>query len=72
MFAAPLLAQSGFDLPQAGGGEIVVWLLLAAGIVGLFLIINRTRKRSFNDYMSRAEREAKMKANDPDMKQEDS
>jgi hypothetical protein len=41
MFAAPLLAQSGFDLPQAGGGEIVVWLLLAAGIVGLFLIINR-------------------------------
>jgi hypothetical protein len=54
MFAAPLLAQSGFDLPQAGGGEIVVWLLLAAGIVGLFLIINRTRKRSFNDYMSRA------------------
>lgn len=70
MLAAPFLAQSGFSLPSAGGGEIIVWLLLAAGIVGLYLVINRTRKRSYRDYMSRAEREAEMKANDPDMKQE--
>jgi hypothetical protein len=68
MFAAPVLAQTELNLPEGGGGEIVVWLILAAGIVGLFFVINRTRKRSFNDYMSRAEREAKMKADDPDMK----
>jgi heme exporter protein D len=71
MLAAPVLAQTEFSLPDAGGGEIIVWLILAAGIVGLFLLINRTRKRSFKDYMSRAEREARMKADDPDMKQEE-
>jgi hypothetical protein len=71
MLAAPVLAQSGFSLPDAGSGAIVVWVLLGAGIVGLYLIINRTRKRSYNDYMDRAKREAEMKANDPDMKQED-
>ena len=65
---ASVLAQSGFSLPEAGGGEIVVWLLLAAGIVGLFLIINRTRKRSYQSYMGRARREAELRANDPDMK----
>lgn len=70
MLAAPLLAQSGFTLPEAGGGEIVVWVLLAAGIVGLFLIINRTRKRSYQSYMDRAKREAEMKANDPDMRKD--
>ena len=71
MLAAPVLAQTELNLPEGGGGEIIVWLILAAIIVGLFLVINRTRKRSFNDYMSRAEREARMKADDPDMKQED-
>jgi len=70
MLATPVLAQSGFSLPEAGGGEIVVWLILAAGIVGLFLIINRTRKRSYRSYMDRAQREADLKANDPDMKQD--
>jgi len=70
MLAAPVLAQAELNLPEGGGGEIIVWLILAAGIVGLFLVINRTRKRSFNEYMSRAEREAKLKADDPDMKQD--
>jgi hypothetical protein len=72
MLAAPVLAQSGFSLPDAGGGEILVWLILAAGIVGLFFVINRTRKRSYRDYMSRTEREEEMKRNDPDMKSGDS
>jgi len=71
MLATPVLAQSGFSLPEAGGGEIVVWLILAAGIVGLFLIINRTRKRSYRSYMDRAQSEADLKASDPDMKKEE-
>ena len=71
MLAAPILAQSGFSIPDAGGGAIVVWVLLAAGIVGLFLIINRTRKRSYQSYMDRSKREAELKANDPDMKREE-
>jgi len=48
----------------------VLWLLLAGGIVGLFLIINRTRKRSYRAYMSKADREDELKANDPDMKKQ--
>jgi len=68
MLHAPLVAQGGFDLPSPGGGEIIIWLLLATGIVGLFMIINRTRKRSYREYMRRASREEELKANDPDLK----
>ena len=69
MFVASLLAQEASTIPEAGGGAILLWVILAAGIVGLYVLITRTRKRSYQDYMSRAEREAEMKANDPDMKQ---
>jgi hypothetical protein len=69
MFVASLLAQETSTIPEAGGGAILLWVILAAGIVGLYVLITRTRKRSYQDYMSRAEREAEMKANDPDMKQ---
>jgi hypothetical protein len=69
MFVASLLAQETSTIPEAGGGAILLWVILAAGIVGLYVLITRTRKRSYRDYMSRAEREAEMKANDPDMKQ---
>ncbi|MEN8238588.1 MAG: LPXTG cell wall anchor domain-containing protein [Actinomycetota bacterium] len=70
MLGTPVFAQSGFDLPQTGGGW-VIWLLLSAGIIGLFVIINRTRKRSYRDYMDREKREAELRANDPDMKKEE-
>lgn len=70
MFAASLLAQETSTIPDAGGGAIFVWLLLGAGIIGLYVVINRTRKRSYREYMSRAEREEELKANDPDMRQE--
>lgn len=68
MFVASLLAQETSTIPEAGGGAIFVWLLLGAGIVGLYVVINRTRKRSYREYMSRAQREQEMKANDPDMR----
>lgn len=74
MLRVAITAQSEIDLPTAAGGEIgawLVWLLLGAGIVGLFMIINRTRKRSYRHYMDKAAREAEMKANDPDMKNPD-
>lgn len=68
MFVASLLAQETSTIPEAGGGAIFVWLLLGAGIVGLYVVINRTRKRSYREYMSRAQREQEMKSNDPDMR----
>ncbi len=75
MLHAAIVAQTEIDLPTAAGDEIgawIIWLLLGAGIVGLFLLINRTRKRSYRHYMSHTERESEMKANDPDMKQPES
>lgn len=68
MIVASLLAQESSTIPEAGSGAILVWLLLGAGIVALYVVITRTRRRSERDYLSRADREAKLKANDPDLK----
>jgi hypothetical protein len=68
MFVASLLAQETSTIPDAGSGAIFVWLLLGAGIIGLYVVINRTRRRSYREYMSRAEHDAELKANDPDMR----
>lgn len=59
--------RTGFSLPT-GGAETIVWVLVAALIVGLYLIIRRTRIKSRNHYLNRAEREAEMRKNDPDMR----
>ncbi|MCL1693955.1 MAG: hypothetical protein M3096_09740 [Actinomycetia bacterium] len=64
-----LFAQTGFSLPS-GGAETVIWLLVAALIVGLYLIIRRTRIKSREHYLDRAEREDQMRRDDPDMKDE--
>ncbi len=66
---ASLLAQEISTIPEAGGGAILVRLLLAMGIIGLYLVITRTTRRSYKDFLSRPEREAELKATDPDMKQ---
>lgn len=61
--------QTGSSLPSSGA-EAVVWVLVAALIVGLYLIIRRTRIRSRKHYLNRAERETEMRRSDPDMKDE--
>ena len=61
--------QTGSSLPS-GGAEAVVWVLVAALIVGLYLVIRRTRIRSRKHYLDRAERETEMRRSDPDMKDE--
>lgn len=71
MFTASLLAQESSVIPEAGSGAILVWLLLGTGIVALYVVITRTRRRSERDYLSRADRDAELKANDPDLKRPD-
>ena len=61
--------QTGSSLPSSGA-EAVVWVLVAALIVGLYLVIRRTRIRSRKHYLDRAERETEMRRSDPDMKDE--
>lgn len=71
MFEASLLAQETSTIPEAGGGATAVLWMLGLGIAGLYLIIARSRKRSYREYMSQADRDAEMKANDPDMRSEE-
>lgn len=71
MFAASILAQENSIIPEAGGGAIIVWAGLAIGITALYLVIRKTQRRSYKSYMSRDEREDQLKANDPDMRHDD-
>ena len=64
-----VFAQTDSSLPS-GGAEAIVWVLVAALIVGLYLIIRRTRIKSRKHYLDRAQRETEMRKNDPDMKDE--
>jgi heme exporter protein D len=61
------IAQTTTNLP-AGGAETIVWLLVAAVIVGLYLVVRRTRNASRRDYLDRQRREKEMRKNDPDMR----
>ena len=61
------VAQDAVSLPDSGA-EAVVWAVIAAVIVGLYLVIRRTRLKSRDEYLDQAEREAEMRKNDPDMK----
>lgn len=62
-----VFAQTGSALPN-GFAEVIVWLLVAAVIVGLYLVLRRTRINSRRHYLDRAEREEEQRRNDPDMK----
>jgi len=68
MLRPPIVAQNLLDIPSAGGRELLIWLVLGSAIVWLFLVINRTRKRSYREYMNRSQREDELRAKDPDMK----
>ena len=63
------LAQTdttGLDLPE-GGAEWIVWLLVAAVIVGLYLLVQRTRDRADRDYYERRRRAEEDMRNRPDL-----
>ena len=66
MMHAQLVAQET-NLPDGGGGQIVFWLIGAAVILGLWFVIARSRKRSYNAYWDRRRKEQQLKDDDPDM-----
>ena len=55
------------NLPDSGGGEIFIWLLLGGGIVALWLVIRNTRKKAYRDYWDRKRRDEARRLSDPDM-----
>jgi hypothetical protein len=56
------------NLPTAGGGAWIVWVLIAVGIVALWLMIRNTRKKAYKDYWNRKRAEEERRLNDPDRK----
>ncbi len=48
----------------------VVWGLVLAVIIGLYLVIKRSRNRARDHYWESKQREADLRANDPDMKKD--
>lgn len=70
MDRASIVAQI-VDLPESGGGGVVFWLIGVAVIVGLWFLISRTRRRSYDDYWARRRRDELRRRNDPDMGRED-
>jgi hypothetical protein len=64
-----VIAQTGSSLPS-DGAETLVWLIVASVIVGLYLVIRRTRIKSRRHYLDRQERQDEMRRIDPDMRDE--
>lgn len=65
MSLAPIVAQT-LQLPD-NTGEWIVWLVIAAIIVGLWLVIRRTRQRAYRDYFERQRAAEQRRRDDPDM-----
>ncbi|NND04442.1 MAG: hypothetical protein HKN91_16825 [Acidimicrobiia bacterium] len=62
--------EGGFTLPDDPLG-IVIWVILAAVILGAYLAIRRTRQRFREDYIRKLNWEKELRANDPDMKKDE-
>jgi flagellar biosynthesis/type III secretory pathway M-ring protein FliF/YscJ len=53
------------------GGALAVWIVLIVVLVGIYFLIQRTRRRSEQAYWERQERERQRRLNDPDMRKPD-
>lgn len=62
--------EGGFTLPDNPVG-IVIWVILAAVILGAWFLMKRTRQRFHDDYIRKLNWEKELRANDPDMKKEE-
>ena len=56
--------------PQGTGAQIL-WTIILAVIVGVYIIVSRTRRRAKEDYIASKRHEAELRANDPDMRKDE-
>ncbi len=71
MLATLFQTQEISVTPGTEPAAIVVLVVLAVGLIGLYIVISRTRKRSYRAYMARSARESALRENDPDLKKTD-
>ena len=53
--------------PEEGLAAWIVWIGLFAVIVGLYVLITRTRRKASEEYWQRRKAEEEARKNDPDM-----
>ena len=70
-FAPPvILTESADGIFPDDPGARVVFVLIGMGIVGLYLLLRRTRRRSEAAYWERRKREQDQRDSDPDMRRD--
>ncbi len=57
-------------VPSDTGGQIV-WVLILAGFVAMYLFTTRTRRRAAEHYAASRRIEEELRANDPDLRHDD-
>lgn len=62
--------MDGFTFPDSPGA-IFVWLIALAVIIGLYLLVRRTHRRSEEAHRTRRRAEHEARAKDPDMRKPD-
>ena len=55
------------NLPDSGG-EAFVWLIIAAVIIGRYVVIKRTRAKAYQAYWARRRADEQRRRDDPDMR----
>ncbi len=58
------------DIVPADSGGRIVFAIVALVIVGLYLLLRRTQRRSTDAYWERQRREDDLRLRDPDMRQD--
>jgi predicted LPLAT superfamily acyltransferase len=64
----PLVFAQAESSLSTGFAQVAVWLVVAAVIVGLYLVIRRTRRKAQRQFLDRTRREEEMRRNDPDIR----
>ncbi len=71
MLAGPTTTEDvSLNLPDSGG-EAFIWLIIVAVIIGLYVLVKRTRARAYEDYWARRRAEEQRRRDDPDMRDPD-
>ncbi|NNK91305.1 MAG: hypothetical protein HKO87_02630 [Acidimicrobiia bacterium] len=62
-----LTAYQDLPDPEEGVAAWIVWIVMLAVIIGLYLLITRTRRKASEEYWRRRQAEEEARKNDPDM-----
>ena len=70
---APVMAftQSSDGIVPDDAGARVIFAIIGLAILGLYLLLRRTKRRADDHYMGSRRREQELRDNDPDLRRDD-